>query len=172
MNPDDPNSDASWLPPELAKKAEWLPVSGDRPEGMYVSVGGNIGRTTASLRLSGEDLEPEAVSTQLGCAPTASYRKGDPADSRGKRLRNFGSWRLESSLDGRHCLDDHIEDLLARVTGNLSTWKELGRFKPDVFVGYFLSGFNQGDGISARTLRMLAERGIRLELDIYSAPRD
>ena len=172
MGTNDSQSDADWLPQELARKAEWLPAQCDRPEGMYVSVGGNIGRTKAGLRLFGEDLEPSEITALLGCMPTASYRKGEPVVSGGRGVRSRGCWRLESRLDETHGIDAHVGDILGRVTDDAGVWRSLARFNPDIFVGLFLSSFNQGDSIAPRTLQLLAVRGIRLDFDIYSAPRD
>lgn len=79
---------------------------------------------------------------------------------------------LESRLEGRYGINDHVGDLLSRVTSDLAVWKQLEQFNPDIFLGLFLSGFNQGDGVTPRTMRLLADRGIRLVMDIYSASND
>lgn len=77
-------------------------------------------------------------------------------------------WLLESRLEETCSIDAHIGDVLSRVTSDLSVWSKLARFTPDVFCGLFLSGFNQGDTLAPETMRALAERGIRLAIDIYS----
>lgn len=57
------------------------------------------------------------------------------------------------------------------LTPNLNVWADLvGRFKVDMFCGVWLDEGNQGTGLSAGTLKMLGERGIKLELDIYYEP--
>lgn len=170
MESKDESNGPSWLPKRLRVKAEWMPAQGERPEGMYVPIGGNVGRTSATLRLFGEALDPDIVSQQLKCKPTSAYRKGDPVTSDGRGTRRMGSWCLESRLEGTFGIDDHVGELLSRVTDNPETWRSLSCFNPDIFFGLFLSGFNQGDCIAPKTFKMLHERGIRLGLDIYSAP--
>ena len=172
MDPDENPDESSWLPPELEKYTEWLPAGGERREGRFLRMGGNVGGTTATLRFFGEDLDPDEITRLLGCEPTATHRKGDPVtkDGRGKR-RNSG-WRLESRHEEKHGIDDHVGELLSRVTNDLSVWRELACFKPDIFCGLFLSGFNQGDEVSPRISGMLAARGIVLRMDIYNASDD
>lgn len=161
-----------WLPEELTSKAEWLPAKGDRPEGEYISFGGPVGRTVAALRFFGPDLDPSQVTQQLGCEPTEHHRKGDPVDRRGRGARSSGSWRLKSTLGEDASIDEHIAHLLARVTADRATWSTLAVYQPDIFVGVFLGAFNQGDGLSPESARLLADRGIRLNFDIYSCPRE
>lgn len=144
------------------------PGEGERPEGMFVSVGGNMGRTTASLRFKGEDLDPDVLSQSLQCVPSIVFRKGDPVSKGGRGLRRRGMWALQSRLEESCTLEEHVGDLLCRVTGDLAIWGNLARFKPDVFCGLSLTGFNQGAALAPTTMKMLAARGISLELDIYS----
>ncbi|HLP83978.1 MAG TPA: DUF4279 domain-containing protein [Phycisphaerales bacterium] len=168
MDPIEPPEDSSWLPESLVGRAEWLPAEGERPEGMYISFGGNIGRTKVSLRFSGEELEPHVLTEALQCSPSRSYRKGDPVTRDGRGQRRRGMWLLESRLEESFSIDAHVGDVLSRVTNDLSVWTNLARFTPDVFCGLFLSAFNQGDTLAPATMQALAARGIRLGLDIYS----
>lgn len=158
----------SWLPESLAERAEWLPEQGERPEGMYVSVGGNVGRTTVSLRFSGEDLDPDVLTRTLQCAPSMAYRKGDPVTKDGRGSRRRGLWLLKSRLEESCSIGEHVGEILSRVTSDPAAWADLARFTPDIFCGLFLSDFNQGDTLAPPTMEMLAARGISLGLDIYS----
>lgn len=172
MDPDETPDDFSWLPPELAKKAEWMPAKGDRPEGMCVSVGGRVGGTVATLRFFGEDLDPDNLTRLLACKPTATHQVGDPFTKGSSGRHRKASWRLESRLEKTYSIDDHVGDLLSRVSDDLAVWRELACFKPDIRFGLFLSGFNQGDAVSPQTSGMLAARGIVLRMDIYCALDD
>jgi hypothetical protein len=46
-------------------------------------------------------------------------------------------------------------------------WRSLGKYHPDLCVGLFLQGSNEGIEISPENLFLLGERGIMLGLDIY-----
>lgn len=168
MDSNEQPEEFSWLPESLAQRAEWLPGQGERPQGMYVSFGGNVGRTTVSLRFSGEDLDPDVLTRTLQCAPSMAYRKGDPVTKNGRGARPRGMWLLKSQLEESCSIGEHVGDVLSRVTSDLAIWASLARFTPDVFCGLFLSGFNQGETLAPTTMEMLAARGISLGLDVYS----
>lgn len=169
MDPREQSGDFSWLPESLARRAEWLPAKGERPEGMYVSFGGHIGRTKVSLRFSGEELDPDVLTKALQCTPSLSHRKGDAVTRDGRGQRRLGMWQLESRLGESFGIDAHVGDVLGRVTSDLAVWASLARFNPDIFCGLFLSEFNQGDTLAPATIQALAARGICLGLDIYSS---
>ncbi len=157
-----------WMPKRLADKARWLPAEGERPEGMYVRFGGRIGRTSASLRLAGEELDPDEITRLLGHLPTSAYRKGDPVTRDGRGQRRQSLWSLTSDLPDSATINQHVSHLLQSVSQDRTVWQSLARFTPDIFVGLFLTRFNQGDSISPEVASLLAERGIELNLDIYS----
>ena len=55
------------------------------------------------------------------------------------------------------------------LTSDLTVWKELGdRHAGHLFVGLFLAHGNEGLSISPTSLAAIAERGLALDLDIYS----
>jgi site-specific DNA recombinase len=67
-------------------------------------------------------------------------------------------------------LDDQIRIILNMVSNDLKTWRFLAeRFSTELFVGVFLSTINQGFEVSPTTMNELAERRLRLALDIYYA---
>jgi len=173
MKPDDPPSNFDWLPPEISKNAEWMPAIGERPEGMFLKLGGNVGRVTATLRFFGVDLDPDEITRILGCEPSESHRKGDPVTKDGRGQRGESSWRLSSRLEDKYGIDAHIGDIFNRLTDDPAVWRKLNKFNPNIFLGLFLSGFNQGDALSPVSCANLAIRGISLDFDIYSAsPED
>lgn len=80
----------------------------------------------------------------------------------------MSGWTLDSNAAETGTIDEHVTNLLQRVSQDRSVWQLLACFKPDIFVGVFVTGFNQGGSIGPETAAMLAERGITLQLDIYS----
>jgi hypothetical protein len=131
-----------------------------------------ISRTTATLRIIGDDLDPYELTRLLGAEPTACTRKGDArrAASGSTVVAQSGSWRLETAASDPGDLNKQINALLAKVTDDLSVWRELSRrYQCDVFCGLFMSRANEGEELEPGTLAMLGSRGLRLELDIYGS---
>ena len=126
-----------------------------------------IGRTRASIRFFGDELDPAEISGLLGAEPTHSGRKGEVAPS-GHVLKR-GSWRLAVSERAPGDLDGQIKSLFADLTNDLSIWRDLSeRYDADVFCGLFMDFFNEGAPISRTVLQLLSERGLRLDVDIYA----
>ena len=73
------------LPPQIED------VSDER----FVRFGGPVDKVTVSLRLFGEDLDPDEVTKLLGCKPTSAARKGDVMPGRYHRIANKGCWLLK-----------------------------------------------------------------------------
>jgi len=119
-----------------------------------------------SLRLSGDDLDPAAVTARLGVEPTRAWRTGDWSETH-KRPRPKGGWILEGPAGEPRDLDAKIKALLAALPHNPDLWRELAAFKPDMFCGLFMLDSNAETALTPATLAMLAERGLTLGLDIY-----
>ena len=125
-----------------------------------------------SLRILGDDLVPSEITMLLECLPTKSQSKGDVIEGKktGKlREAKTGGWWLlaPACFDGN--LNSQILGLLALLNDEVSVWTDLSdRFKLDLFVGVFLSSGNDGIGLSPKTLKAIGDRGIELDLDIYS----
>jgi hypothetical protein len=61
--------------------------------------GGEVDKTSVSLRFSGDTLDPDEITNLLDCRPTHSYRKGDVLpDDRNSRIAQTGMWRLRDNL--------------------------------------------------------------------------
>ena len=129
-----------------------------------------LARTKVCLRLFGDTLDPDEITRLLGVEPTGRACKGEmqkTPSGRGRVARS-GSWRLASDSSGD--LNTQIEALLARLPSDPSLWRELSqRFSCDVFCGLFISEGNGGTELQPQMLSMLADRGLRLGLDIYTA---
>jgi hypothetical protein len=93
--------------------------------------GGPIDRIRVTLRVVGEDLDPEAISTLLGCTPTHAEKKGVPVvQSNGTRIPKRGRWSLE--LNSEECdewdLEELVKALLDKLPGDLTLWRSLAAY--------------------------------------------
>jgi hypothetical protein len=146
----------------------------DADPDQYVEVGGQIGKVSVSLRLFGDDIDPDEVTSLLGCEPTRALRKG-AVDPFGKyrRVAPTGSWLLESNRPTDEDLEAQVLFLLGRVSSDEAVWRTLtDRFVVDVFCGVFLDDWNQGFALSPLVLTQLARRNLKIDFDIYSNPDD
>jgi hypothetical protein len=136
----------------------------------FVTVGGPVGRTRATLRLDGDALDPASVTNALGARPTFAVRKGEVwRTAKGAELTaRTGIWRRRTDEATPGDLEAQISKLLGELTDDLETWRDLtARYDANVFCGLFLDRWNQGLSLDPKTLLMLGSRGIRLDLDIY-----
>lgn len=130
----------------------------------------HLARSVASLRIFGDDLQPEEISRLLGCAPTKAWPKGHAHVSKSGRefVKKSGGWLLHASDTEPENLDGQVSELVAKLTSDLGIWAGLAqRFQVDLFCGWFMEGSNEGVSVSTATMGALAERGIELSLDIY-----
>lgn len=134
----------------------------------------SVSETKASLRITGDDLDPASLTMLLGGEPTAAYRKGDVirgAEGR-TRIAKFGSWRRVARRRVPGDLDDQVHELFAGLTEDVEIWRSLSaKYKVDVFCGLFLDGSNEGIDLTAETMMLLGSRGIVIGFDIYGASK-
>ena len=130
-----------------------------------------VNRTVAALRLFGDDLIPAEISALLGSEPTACSKKGDFRSSSSGReaASKTGSWRLRVEDRSPGDLNGQIQELLSRLTSDLSVWQDLSRrFRCDIFCGLFIKEGNEGEELQAETMAMVGTRGLSLGLDSES----
>jgi hypothetical protein len=127
---------------------------------------GSVQKSVATLRIWGDDLVPDQVSSQLGCPPTASHQKGDIIV--GGRTSRTGEWSLRSTDHEPENLDSQIVEILSKVTNDLDVWGNLvSSYRVDLFCGLFMASVNDGITLSSSSLTALGQRGIELSLDMY-----
>lgn len=127
--------------------------------------GGPVDRFEISLRVFGEGLDPDRISAMLGSQPSQSARKGDPFPRNGRWILSLTSEECGEEFD----VEDAVKLLLDRLPSDSELWAALHRdYKVDVFCGIFMGRENQGFEIPPETLRMLAERGLKIGFDVYA----
>ncbi|EJN01709.1 DUF4279 domain-containing protein [Phyllobacterium sp. YR531] len=130
--------------------------------------------TAASLRIIGEDLNVEEITSLLEVAPHRAMNKGDVEERPNgqKVVSRTGIWSRKVDRSSPANLDAQIAELLEPLPQNLSVWQLLTkRFRTEVFCGAFMLEGNEGLGLNPETLLALGSRGIALELDIYGPER-
>jgi hypothetical protein len=132
-----------------------------------VLIGGEVGGATAALRLFGENLDPDAVSSQLGVQPTLAYRKGDRVSTRSEARRKQGMWQIESALPESKSLEEHINSVLSAIQCSCELWERVtGNLSRDIFCGLFVESQSSGVSLSAAVLREVVQRGLSIEVDL------
>jgi uncharacterized protein DUF4279 len=134
-----------------------------------------VSKTRASLRIFGDDLDPDEISALLGAPPTLSGKKGEVrADKRGiEQTARTGRWLLRVNHRQPGDLDSQLVELLSPLTPDIEVWRSLvTRFKADIFCGLFMKESNEGLGLRPETLEMIGSRGLPLGFDIYGAPSE
>ena len=133
-----------------------------------------VDRTAATLRFSGDTLDPDEITKMLGTQPTKGFRKGDPwSDPKGRPLRpkRTGSWSLTAPDAEPGDLDAQIQALLSPLSQDLHAWRTLSeRFNGEFYAGLFVKmKWLGGIGLSQKTMAQLSERGLDIELEIFPA---
>jgi hypothetical protein len=131
-------------------------------------------RSCASLRIFGDDLDPDEVTRALGAQPTGVARKGQrgrlPSGREG--LASTGSWFLAGKIRSPGDLDADIRELLGRIEPDPAVWRDVAaRHRCDVFCGLWMEEDTEGVSLAPDVLRLLGERGLLLDLDIYGPLR-
>lgn len=131
---------------------------------------GPVERSVATLRIFGDDLDPDNITKLLGSPPTKAHRKGEVLTGKDGQSRSAktGAWRLEAQDKEPCALNEQVHELLSKLSIDPKVWAELkSRYEMDLFCGLFLGDGNQGESLSPDTLSALGKRGITLGLDIY-----
>lgn len=133
---------------------------------------GPIQKSAASIGFFGDDLEPGEITDRLG-RPTVGVKLGDIDRTPGGRekIARTGSWRLVAEDCEPSDLDRQVNSLLDQLSDDFASWMNFcSRFRGRMFCGLFLGDINEGLSLEPETLARLGERGLLLDLDIYSAP--
>ncbi len=128
-------------------------------------------RSVVSLRIMGDSLIPEEITTMLGHPPTYAQTKGETLIGKKTgiiRIAQFGMWRLDVEASKPENLDGQIGEILGKLTADLEIWSKMEKqFEMDFFCGLFMGKSNEGLSLSPQTLAAMGLRGIELGLDIY-----
>lgn len=135
-------------------------------------------RSVVSIGIFGDDLDPAEVTALMGCPPSKAGRKGEPLGNSRRRdriipRRPVGAWILRADERRPADFGGQVRELLGRLTPDLAVWAGLSaRFRMRIFCGVFMERFNEELGFTAEVVALMAQRGLRLQLDIYGPVDD
>jgi len=129
-------------------------------------------RTNASLRIINDNLDPEAISRQLGIQPTWAWRKGELRGAR-KIPSRVGIWGLSTEFMQSRDIRRHLDWLIEQLVGKEEYLKQLQKqgYRMDVFC-YWVSNGQGGPTVSPKNMRGLANLGIELGFDFWMGGDD
>ncbi|MBL8100392.1 MAG: DUF4279 domain-containing protein [Anaerolineales bacterium] len=130
---------------------------------------GDISRAKVGIRILGDDLIPDEVTSLLQCQPIETRTKGDVCGSKEHpRIATTGSWHLHIDEDDASILEEKVNKILNQLTDDLSIWEQItDRFAADIFCGLFLEEFNEGFSLSPEIMEKLSDRNLKIDFDIY-----
>jgi hypothetical protein len=139
----------------------------ERPEPRVIAeVGGDFDETHVTLALYADDLDPDAVSTELGCSPSHGHRKGE-ARKKGPPARS-GAWYLKLEAMAPRGPNELLRELLARFPVDPGFWSSLvQRYKVRITVAVHTGGWNRGCDLSPEVVAAVARTGAEFGFDLY-----
>ena len=125
------------------------------------------------FELTGEDLDPQIITDQLGIHSTESFRKGD----KGKYNPNleFGSWKLSTHIGTEYLMVENlVEEVVSKLFGKIDLInklkKQYGLSSVLEIVLYIDSNEEQSTpilGHSLKTIEFLYRTQTSTDIDIY-----
>jgi hypothetical protein len=135
---------------------------------MILEVGGLVDESGVGLAIYGRDLDPEDVTTRLGCRPTHAHRRGDTKRPGGIPFQS-GGWFLEERGRAPDGPEQLIRRLLDRLPTTPSIWKALSEdYDIQLRFGIHFNGWNKGFVLPANLLATLAMMHVSLSFDLYA----
>jgi hypothetical protein len=124
---------------------------------------------TAEFRISGHDLDPDAVSRDLGLAPSLVIRRGD---RRGTSNWDVSTWAYSGEEVRKAPREwDSLEEALQRLLKTLipvrARLRKYERYEQYFWCAHFQSSFDGGPCFSASLLQAISAFGCDLFIDTY-----
>jgi hypothetical protein len=135
----------------------------DAPAGT-VWFGGPIPWFSIAIEITGDDLEVEKITSLLGVSPTQQQKR-----------ERLGRWSLQLRPGETDEWDvaEAAKLLIAKVPADQALWKSISsRAKVRLSVGLSLETYNQGLSIDPALSRLLADREMQLDFDIYAGKNE
>ena len=141
--------------------------NGERSEPQVLAtVGGSVDQVSVSLAIYADDLEPETVTSLIGCSPTRAHRKGD---RRGTTVARIGGWFMTENGTAPETVDEVVGRLLEKLPDDTELWRQLAtRYDLQLRLGLHVLNWNRGFSLPKELLQRLARMELSLDFDIYA----
>jgi len=124
---------------------------------------------SASLRILGEDLDFDAISGQLGLAPTHSHRRGDRRVATAAPFEHDG-WIFKVPVARERPLEEHLLELWRLLKPHATYLKTLKRScTVDVFCGYRSNSDTAGFSVAPSALTIFTELDVPFGVSVIIA---
>jgi Domain of unknown function (DUF4279) len=133
-------------------------------------VGGPVEKTSVSLCLYGEDLNPDEISGVLSCQPTRAHRRGD-LKHHNLRFAPYrtGMWSLNLKGFAPITAAELIQGLLSRVSTDAQVWQELSAaYEVQLRIAPHMETWNTEFYLHPQTIQRISELGAIVVFDIYA----
>ncbi len=137
--------------------------------GLFARMGGCFNRAFFLLEIFGDDLDPDAITKELGTSPTKAYRKGDERP-KGSQYYQTGGWIVDSGellLSDDDAGDKRFQEWLASLPSDVTKWKSLQKYEPWIRLVLYTDQMNAEFRLRPLAANELAKRGLPLVVDPY-----
>lgn len=128
-------------------------------------------RYTVELRITGQNLDPDAITRALGLVPTLVRKIGEPKMEGATARWSSNTWGYEilpRSNDDWPSLEDGLKALLNTLEPIREKLKTCSAGNDIYFwCGHFTSSFDGGPILSPSLLKLLGDFGVQLFLETY-----
>lgn len=131
----------------------------------------NLQRASVSLLIEGDDLAPAEISALLGGEPRLAVSMGEVfLGSHGTEIQaRTGKWHLGDGWKSPANIDAEIVSMLGSLSDDATVWEGLNnRFDCYIAVGGYFEDWTGGIFLEPGVLRMLADRGLAIDFDLYA----
>src|SRR5262245_34476694 len=141
--------------------------------GGTVWFGGPMVWFVIGIEITADDLKPDEITSLLGVSPTHQHERGQlrfGKDGTPRPPPKFGRWafRLESNDTDEWDANEAAKLFIDKLTADPVIWKTVAsRATVRLTIALFLEKGNQGCSLDSEVLRWLADRNVRLDVDIY-----
>ncbi len=113
----------------------------------------SIQDSAITLNIYGTELDIDEINQWLNC---------EPSDT-------LGSWNLESELPKGAAIEAKIVAILDKTNPDPEVWARLNqKYKVRLVLGIFLYSSGECFAISPEMVKRLADRGLKLDFDLYT----
>ena len=124
----------------------------------------------ARLTVARFECSPEEITQILGIRPTKTWLRGETVTPRAKNVHKSNGWTLRAPCDPLNStVDEQVDSLISIITPHIEAFAKLptGVYIELSCILYVYDYSRPVIGFSASTVRILAQIGANIDIDIY-----